>query len=88
MQKRSLYILVGLGALIVLWTVFRPEKLFVNQKVNESLPAASTSPRLRRLQQAPWLQQLCSRALFTAARMKQRAPLRSTGLMVESGCCV
>ncbi len=43
MQKRSLYILVGLGAVIVLWAVFRPEKLFVNQKVNESLPAASTS---------------------------------------------
>src|SRR6266446_4068501 len=42
MQKRSVYIVVGLGALIVLWALFRPEKLFVNQKVNESLPTTAT----------------------------------------------
>src|SRR5271169_4801711 len=43
MQKRSLYILAGVVALIVLWALFRPEKLFVNQKVNESLPAAAAA---------------------------------------------
>jgi hypothetical protein len=43
MQKRSLYIVAGVVALIVLWALFRPEKLFVNQKVNESLPAAAAA---------------------------------------------
>ncbi len=43
MQKRSLYILAGVVALIVLWGLFRPEKLFVNQKVNESLPTAAAA---------------------------------------------
>src|SRR5712692_562221 len=44
MQKRSVYIVVGLGALIVLWALFRPEKLFVDQRVNESLPTAAVAP--------------------------------------------
>ena len=43
MQKRIVYIVVGLGALIVVWALFRPEKLFVNRKVNESLPTTATS---------------------------------------------
>jgi hypothetical protein len=46
MQKRTLFIIAGLGVLIALWAAFRPEKLFVNQKVNESFPtaAAASSP--------------------------------------------
>src|SRR5260370_42541731 len=43
MQKRLVDIVVGLGVVVVLWALFRPEKLFVNRKVNESLPATATS---------------------------------------------
>lgn len=44
MNKR---ILLGLGvvAAAVAWFAFRPEKLFVNKTVNESLPAASAAGR-------------------------------------------
>jgi len=43
MKKRNIVILVGAGLLIILWAAFRPEKLFLNQKVNEGLPTASAA---------------------------------------------
>lgn len=43
--SRNKYILglVGLPILVGAWWAFRPEKLFINQKVNESTPAALSS---------------------------------------------
>lgn len=32
--------LIGVPALVVAWWAFRPEKLFINEKVNEAAPAA------------------------------------------------
>ena len=41
-HKKVLYGLVFVAA-VVAWAAFRPERLFVNAKVNESMPAASAS---------------------------------------------
>jgi hypothetical protein len=38
-QHKGLLAVVGLPVLILLWWWFRPEKLWVNQKVNEAAPA-------------------------------------------------
>jgi len=43
MKKRNIIILLGAGALIILWAAFRPENLFINQKVNEGVPTASAA---------------------------------------------
>lgn len=43
MQKKSILIVVALVVLGGLWYAFRPERLFVNQSVNESFPVASTN---------------------------------------------
>src|SRR5271154_5750509 len=43
MKKRNIFILAGAILLIVLWAAFRPEKLFINQKVSEGLPPASAA---------------------------------------------
>ncbi len=40
MKTRSLLVVVGLVAAGAVWYAFRPERLFVNQKVNENFPAA------------------------------------------------
>jgi len=40
MNKRSLYIAIGVIALAVAWYAFRPELLFINKTVNEELPSA------------------------------------------------
>jgi Electron transfer DM13 len=40
-KYRGLLMAVGVIVLAVLWYAFRPEKLFVNQRVNEAPPAAS-----------------------------------------------
>lgn len=45
MKKRNMLILAGVGLVVVLWAAFRPEKLFINQKVNEGLPTASAAGR-------------------------------------------
>ena len=42
MKKRNVVLLFGAGALVVLWAAFRPEKLFINHSVNESLPIAAS----------------------------------------------
>ena len=40
MNKRNLYIGIGVVALALAWYAFRPELLFVNKTVNEELPVA------------------------------------------------
>ena len=41
-RKKVLYGLIFV-AVVVAWTAFRPERLFVNAKVNESMPAAGVT---------------------------------------------
>ncbi len=43
MNKRNLYIGIGLIALAGGWYAFRPELLFVNKTVNEALPSAQSA---------------------------------------------
>ena len=43
MSKRTFLILAGLFVLGTGWLVFRPEKLFVNKTVNETLPAQTVT---------------------------------------------
>ena len=43
MNKRNLYIGLGVVALALAWYAFRPELLFVNKTVNEELPMAQAS---------------------------------------------
>ncbi len=43
MKNRTLLILVVVVAALAAWAAFRPERLFINAKVNESLPSASAS---------------------------------------------
>jgi len=43
MKRRQVLIGSGVVALAVLWFLFRPERLFINQTVNESLPTASAA---------------------------------------------
>ena len=45
MQNRNLWIgVVAVAVLVVGWYLFRPERLFVNQTVSESLAVAETAP--------------------------------------------
>ena len=43
MNRKVLVALVALVALTGAWYAFRPERLFINQKVNESFPVAQAS---------------------------------------------
>jgi hypothetical protein len=47
---RKLIIALGIVVIVIAWYLFRPEKLFINESVNEELETASTgqsdSPRL------------------------------------------
>ena len=43
MSKKSIIILGGAMVAIVAWYAFRPERLFINQKVNEQFPTASAA---------------------------------------------
>jgi hypothetical protein len=43
MNRKSLYIVIAIVALGGLWAAFRPERLFVNQKVNEGFPLTQAS---------------------------------------------
>jgi hypothetical protein len=43
MKRRQVLIVSAVLALAVLWFLFRPERLFINQTVNESLPTASAA---------------------------------------------
>jgi len=42
-RNRWILILTGVPALVGAWWAFRPEKLFINEKVNEAAPAALSS---------------------------------------------
>ena len=53
MKKRTGLAVLGIGVLIVLWALFRPEKLFVNQKVNEGLPVGSATTAATASSMAP-----------------------------------
>jgi len=43
MNKRNLYIGIGVIALVLAWYAFRPELLFINKTVNEDLPSAHSA---------------------------------------------
>ncbi len=42
-RKRGMLTAMGIPVLVAGWWAFRPEKLFINQKVNEAVPAALSS---------------------------------------------
>jgi len=39
-RNRSILVLIGVSVFVGAWWAFRPEKLFINQKVNEAAPMA------------------------------------------------
>lgn len=43
-MNKKVLVIVGIVVLGVAWWAFRPEKLFVNQTVDESLPTAQAAP--------------------------------------------
>jgi hypothetical protein len=43
MKKRALFIIIGLAVLTLAWYAFRPERLFINEIVNESFPATAAN---------------------------------------------
>ena len=43
LQRKWMLLAVGLPVLVVLWWAFRPEKLWINEKVNEPAPFATSS---------------------------------------------
>jgi len=43
LRKKGILSAIGIPVLVAGWWAFRPEKLFINQKVNESAPAALSS---------------------------------------------
>ena len=43
LQRKRIVIAVGLPVLVAAWWAFRPEKLWINEKVNEPAPFASTT---------------------------------------------
>ena len=42
-RNKWILVLIGVPVLLGAWWAFRPEKLFINEKVNESAPAALSS---------------------------------------------
>ncbi len=42
-RNKSILVLIGVSVLMGAWWAFRPEKLFINQKVNEAAPMALSS---------------------------------------------
>src|SRR5213594_1759728 len=42
-RKKGILAAIGIPVLAAAWWAFRPEKLFINQKVNEAAPAALSS---------------------------------------------
>ena len=43
MNKRPVYVAVGVAVLAIAWYAFRPELLFVNKQINERFPAEQAS---------------------------------------------
>ncbi|HXG94452.1 MAG TPA: DM13 domain-containing protein [Blastocatellia bacterium] len=46
MRKRTIFIIAGLVVLAAGWYLFRPELLFINSKVDETFPVATTASSL------------------------------------------
>lgn len=46
MSKKSLVVLVVVIAAIAAWYAFRPERLFINQRVNEQFPTTAANAKL------------------------------------------
>jgi hypothetical protein len=42
-RRKWFWFAIGLAVLIIAWSAFRPEKLWINQRVNEAAPFASRS---------------------------------------------
>ena len=42
-RRKWILAAIGIPVLVAAWWAFRPEKLFINQKVNEAAPAALSS---------------------------------------------
>ena len=43
-NRKLMYAVLGLAVLIVLWYLFRPERLFINKTVNEPPPHSALTP--------------------------------------------
>ena len=43
-NRRLMYGVLGLAVLVVLWYLFRPERLFINKTVNEPPPHSELAP--------------------------------------------
>jgi hypothetical protein len=43
MKRRNLIYGLVVIAVVALWAAFRPERLFVNAKVNEAMPASASA---------------------------------------------
>jgi len=43
MQKRTIITVIAVVALVAAWYAFRPERLFINETVNEGFPAPATT---------------------------------------------
>jgi hypothetical protein len=42
-RNKRMFVLIGVPALVAAWWAFRPEKLFINEKVSDAAPAALSS---------------------------------------------
>jgi hypothetical protein len=43
-NRKLVYAVLGLAILVVLWYLFRPERLFINKTVNEPPPSSELTP--------------------------------------------
>jgi hypothetical protein len=43
-NRKLIYVVLGLAALVLLWSLFRPERLFINKTVEEPPPHSALSP--------------------------------------------
>src|SRR5579863_8227828 len=43
LHRKRILVIVGLPVLVALWWAFRPEKLWINEKVNEAAPFDTSS---------------------------------------------
>jgi hypothetical protein len=43
-NRKLIYAVLGLAVLLVLWYLFRPERLFINKRVNEPPPHSALTP--------------------------------------------
>jgi hypothetical protein len=43
-SRRLIYVVFGFAVLVLLWCLFRPERLFINKTVEEPPPHSALSP--------------------------------------------